>query len=152
MIFSSTQLLEFAVCDTGLLIRKLYNIHAKTLGLNVLDRRALIHIHFRPNLTQVELAGHLEIEAQNLIRVLDRLVSQGYIEKVAHPSDRRAKCIQITDKGNHILNRLNHKVAQSYQQMLEGISEEDQTALLNTLEALKSNLSQVLSTLEEERK
>ncbi|WP_119344208.1 MarR family winged helix-turn-helix transcriptional regulator [Facilibium subflavum] len=141
---SPTNFLEFAICDTGLLIRKLYNIHAKSLGLNVLDRRALVHIHFRPKQTQIELAGHLEIEAQNLIRVLDRLVNQGYIKKVPHPSDRRANCIQITSSGEEILNKLNQKVAQSYQQMLKDISPESQENLLHTLETLKANLAAII--------
>ena len=147
MVHSSTQLLEFSICDTGLLIRKLYNIHAKKLGLNVLDRRALIHIEYRPKLTQIELANYLEIEAQNLIRVLDRLVDQGLIQKIAHPSDRRAKCVEITSKGEGVLQELNQLVSQSYQQMLEGISPEQQKHLLATIETLKKNLGVVLETL-----
>lgn len=151
MIYSSTQLLEFAICDTGLLIRKVYNIHAKALGLNVLDRRALIHVQFRPRLTQIELAGHLEIEAQNLIRVLDRLIKKGYIEKTSHPKDRRAKCIQITQKGENILALLNQKVSQNYRTMLENIPESAQKNLLGSLEMMKGNLTQILNQLEADK-
>jgi len=147
MVFSPTQLLEFAICDSGLLIRKLYNIHAKKLGLNVLDRRALMHIHFRPKQTQIELAGHLEIEAQNLIRVLDRLASYGYIDKIAHLTDRRAKCIIITQAGNDILNKLNENVSDSYKQMLSGISPQAQKDLLDTLSILKQNLNVVIENI-----
>jgi len=145
---ATTQLLEFAICDTGLLIRKIYNVHAKELGLNVLDRRALLHARFRPKLTQIELAGHLEIEAQNLIRVLDRLADQGLIERVAHESDRRAKCVQVTKRGLAVLEELDKSVAAHYAQILSDVSQEEKISLMLTLEKLKANLSKTLEELQ----
>ncbi|MFZ9036015.1 MAG: MarR family winged helix-turn-helix transcriptional regulator [Francisellaceae bacterium] len=147
-MLSFTKILEFAICDSSLLIRKLYNIHAKSLGLNVLDRRALIHIYYRPELTQVELSQHLEIEAQNLIRVLDRLVDLGFIEKSQHPKDRRAKCLKVTVKGKKTLDELNQKVAVHYDEIFTNIDDETQKTLVFTLETLKDNLSRVLRQLD----
>ncbi|WP_440615698.1 MarR family winged helix-turn-helix transcriptional regulator [Cysteiniphilum sp. 6C5] len=145
---ATTQLLEFAICDTGLLIRKIYNFHAKELGLNVLDRRVLVHARFRPKLTQIELAGHLEIEAQNLIRVLDRLSDQGLVERIAHDSDRRAKCVIVTKRGLAVLEELDKAVKQHYAQILGGIDLDEKNALITTLDKLKINLAKTLEDMQ----
>lgn len=143
---SSVQAIEFLICDNSCLLRKLYNIHAKKLGLNALDRRALIYIDRHCGLTQIELANFLEIEAQNLIRVLDRLCQQGYICKTTHPKDRRAKCVKLTDSGKNILSKLNASVLGTHMKMLSNIDETEQKVVLSVLNKLKINMQNLVET------
>ncbi len=143
---SLVQAIEFLIYDNSCLLRKLYNIHAKKLGLNALDRRALIYIDRHCGLTQIELANLLEIEAQNLIRVLDRLCQQGYICKKTHPKDRRAKCVKLTDSGRNILSELNESVAVTHMTMLSNIDDAEQDVVLNMLNKLKINMQNLVET------
>ena len=140
----SKQSLEFAICDAGFMIRKHYNYHAGKLGLSALDRRALIYIDHYCGLTQIELASYLEIEAQNLIRVLDRLVEMNYIVKTVHPKDRRAKCLTLSQEGKQVLDQLNAEITKTYAQTLKGISEAEQEQTFEVLQKLKANLQAAL--------
>lgn len=50
-------------------------------------------------ITARELAARMTCEPSNVTFVLDRLEQQGLIQRHPHPTDRRAKQIMLTDKG-----------------------------------------------------
>ena len=44
-----------------------------------------------------DLAAHLRISTASTTKLLDRLSAWGYVRRVPHPSDRRARVIELTD-------------------------------------------------------
>ncbi|MFF0491613.1 MarR family winged helix-turn-helix transcriptional regulator [Nocardia sp. NPDC004068] len=50
-------------------------------------------------ITARELAARMSCEPSNATFVLDRLEAQGLVERVPHPTDRRAKRIELTAAG-----------------------------------------------------
>jgi MarR family transcriptional regulator, organic hydroperoxide resistance regulator len=52
--------------------------------------------------TQVELARYTEMNAMMTSNVLRTLEKKGFIRRVEHPSDTRANCLEITDKGKEV--------------------------------------------------
>lgn len=61
--------------------------------------------------SQRELAGFMRIEPSTLVRHLDRLEADGYVERRADPEDRRRARVFVTRSGRARLKQL-QKVAQ----------------------------------------
>lgn len=69
--------------------------HGTTLG----QWKTLACLVAHPGSSQVELAEALEIQPISLVRLLDRMAAQGLVERRAHPTDRRAKLVFVTEAG-----------------------------------------------------
>lgn len=72
------------------------------MKLNETDMRALRYIIASMNqdvaVTAGALAEHLHVSTASVTKLLDRLERAGHIERVPHPTDRRAITIRITDE------------------------------------------------------
>jgi MarR family transcriptional regulator, transcriptional regulator for hemolysin len=50
-------------------------------------------------LTQTELAGMIGLDKTTMVVTVDDLESKGYAERIASPTDRRARVIRVTEAG-----------------------------------------------------
>jgi MarR family transcriptional regulator for hemolysin len=91
--------------------------------------------------TQKDLAARLAIEAPTLVRTLDWLQRQGFVERRAVPSDRRAKTIHLTDKARPVLLRIEAEAAAVRAEILADIPEQDLTACLAVLGRVAQGLA-----------
>lgn len=139
-----TSEIEFLICDVGLLWRRLYSKYAEQLNLIGVDRRIIIILSRMPGITQVKLAEELESEPQALTRVLDRLEKKKWIKKETPKSDRRAKCLSLTAKGETIMKNITKIGDQLRPKITEGLSKKSLQEMINHLEKIKKNLSKEL--------
>lgn len=80
----------------------------KPSGLTLARSTVLYWLSQLPGVvTQRELAELVGIEGPTLVRQLHALESQGLVERVPVPADRRAKGIKLTDKALPMLEELN---------------------------------------------
>lgn len=49
--------------------------------------------------TTADVATHLGVSKQAAAQLVDRLVRGGYVERREHPVDRRARLLELTDRG-----------------------------------------------------
>jgi DNA-binding MarR family transcriptional regulator len=49
--------------------------------------------------TTADVASHLGVSKQAAAQLVDRLVRGGYVERRAHPADRRARLLDLTERG-----------------------------------------------------
>ncbi len=68
-------------------------------GLTYSRLRVLEALHCQGPAKMKTLADGLGLSARNLTAVADSLESEGMLRRVAHPSDRRATLLELTDKG-----------------------------------------------------
>lgn len=71
-------------------------------GLGLSDALALpvVILGRHPDgIRQNQLADELGVEGPSLVRLLDRLVEHGLVERVSDPADRRAKIVHLTETG-----------------------------------------------------
>lgn len=92
-------------------------------------------------ISQKDLAARLAIEAPTLVRTLDWLQRQGFVERRAVPSDRRAKTIHLTDKARPVLLRIEAEAAAVRAEILADIPEQDLTACLAVLGRVAQGLA-----------
>ncbi|WP_280265893.1 MarR family winged helix-turn-helix transcriptional regulator [Nocardia wallacei] len=85
-------------------------VHTFTHRLDVHVRRVAEQLGLTPSqvialrelsepITARELAGRMTCEPSNATFVVDRLEAQGLVERKPHPTDRRAKQIELTAAG-----------------------------------------------------
>lgn len=56
-------------------------------------------------LSQIDIGKRLIVTASNMTKMLDKLYSDGFIERVPQTKDRRVNLIKITPKGSELLDK-----------------------------------------------
>jgi DNA-binding MarR family transcriptional regulator len=69
------------------------------LGLGRAHHRAIYFIGRNPSVTVSQLLSILKITKQSLSRVLQELVAQGYVVQAPGATDRRQRCLKLTQRG-----------------------------------------------------
>lgn len=102
----------------------------------------LIAVH---NLTescnQQFLANTLHIDKASMVRIIDSLVSAGYISREVSAKDRRAHNIVLTDKGLMVIPKIQNAVHKVNDVAFKGFSDSEKSLFLNLLNKLSDNLS-----------
>ncbi|MFT3888097.1 MAG: MarR family transcriptional regulator [Arachnia sp.] len=77
-------------------------------GLSNLDLRALRYLSQAArdgrNLSPKDLAVMLGTSSANMTNIVDRLAGKGYVERINHPTDRRAHHLRPTDDALHLVD------------------------------------------------
>jgi len=68
------------------------------LGLAPAQFMALLELWREDGLTQAELCARLDVEQATMAGTLSRMARDGLIERRAHPVDRRAQTVHLTDR------------------------------------------------------
>jgi len=137
---TDTNDIEYVVCHVGLLWRRLVNAKIKALGICGTEKRVLFCVGRMPGLTQVQVANFLDLEPQNIIRTLDKLEQQNWIEKRPAPQDRRAKCLFVTTSGKKMIQQIKALTDSLKPQILSGLSEQQLQTIINHLSVMRENL------------
>ncbi|HWO95037.1 MAG TPA: MarR family transcriptional regulator [Bacillus sp. (in: firmicutes)] len=89
--------------------------------------------------TLVELSNYQGVEKPTVTRTINRLEELGYIEQV--PSkDKREKRMQLTEIGREIYKDVRVTIDQFEQDILNGISEEEQLETIRIMKEIRNNL------------
>lgn len=94
----------------------------------------------RDGLKMSALSGVLRVSNGNVTGIVDRLVDEGLVERVAVEGDRRASLVRLTAKGTSGFEE--HAAAHTVwiNDLLSGISEEDAARMQHDLEDLITSL------------
>ncbi len=74
-----------------------------------------------------------------MTRTIARLEESGYIEQVAG-KDKREKPMQLTELGTRVYEEVRVTIDQFEQEVLEGISEEEQQETIRIMEQIRNNM------------
>ncbi len=113
-------------------------------GLGLSDALALpvVLLGRRPDgVRQNVLADELGVEGPSLVRLLDKLVKDGLVERWEDPSDRRAKTVHLTQAGRAHSERASEALDAFRANLLEGVSTADIQACLRVFEQMEARLA-----------
>src|ERR1700685_912291 len=79
--------------ETSRLLRNYIDHRAKTRGTTRAQWIVLFRVREQEGLSQVDLADVLELQPISLVRLLDRLVEHGLVERPRDPRDRRGESL-----------------------------------------------------------
>jgi len=92
--------------ETSRLLRNYIDHRAKGRGTTRAQWIVLFRLREQEGLSQVDLAEVLELQPISLVRLLDRLVEHGLVERRHNPRDRRANRLFLTPSGRQLVNDL----------------------------------------------
>jgi MarR family transcriptional regulator for hemolysin len=92
--------------ESSRLLRNYIDHRAKGRGTTRAQWIVLFRLREQEGLSQVDLADVLELQPISLVRLLDRLVAHGLVERRHDPRDRRANRLFLTASGRQLANDL----------------------------------------------
>lgn len=91
-----------------------------------------------------KVASQLGMERATVSRSLDILESRGLVSRTHNLTDRRVVEIQVTAQGKKIAQMGVQRLEQTIQSALEGLNNAQLSDTFETLDALKSNLNNII--------
>jgi len=92
--------------ESSRLLRNYIDHRAKSRGTTRAQWIVLFRLRQQEGLSQVDLADVLELQPISLVRLLDRLVEHGLLERRHDPKDRRANRLFLTTSGKQLVDDL----------------------------------------------
>jgi len=117
--------LPFEIGETAHALRKAFDRLAVGLGVTRAQWKVLFKLTRTPGLRQVELADMLDLEPITLCRIVDRLEEAGLVERTRDPEDRRAWRLNVTERAQPLIEKLQGIGAVLVDQAFAGIDPKD---------------------------
>jgi MarR family transcriptional regulator for hemolysin len=126
--------------ESSRLLRNYIDHRAKGRGTTRAQWIVLFRLRDQEGLSQVDLAEVLELQPISLVRLLDRLVEHGLLERQHDPRDRRANRLFLTAAGRQLVDDLDSLRDSIAQTVLQDVSSEAIQTTLETLRAIKDRI------------
>lgn len=126
--------------ETSRLLRNYIDHRAKRCGTTRAQWIVLFRLRQQEGLSQVDLADVLELQPISLVRLLDRLVEHGLLERRHDPKDRRANRLYLTASGRQLVDDLDSLRDAIATDVLQDIPTEAIESNLATLRDIKERI------------
>jgi DNA-binding MarR family transcriptional regulator len=136
----------FLLKDVARLTAKNFERHAAEvhLGLTLPQCRVLVYLQRDEGVSQVRLAYLTDTDPMTLVRILDRMESDGWVERRLDPTDRRARRLYLKPAAQSALRQIWAIGDRSRGEALAGLDVAEKTQLLDLLERVHGNLNTLL--------
>jgi len=135
----------FLVKDTWQLYSKNFERHALALNMTLAQCKVLGHLERNEGISQVKLAELADTDPMTLVRILDRMEGDGWVERRAHPGDRRARQLFLKKASVPVRQEMWRIADQTRAEALTGLSAADREQLLSLLGKIHGNLNSRLA-------
>jgi MarR family transcriptional regulator for hemolysin len=126
--------------ESSRLLRNYIDQRAKSRGSTRAQWIVLFRLREQEGLSQVDLADVLELQPISLVRLLDRLVEHGLVERRHDPRDRRANRLFLTAGGRQLVEDLDSLRDSIATEVLQDVSSESIQTSLETLRDIKERI------------
>jgi DNA-binding MarR family transcriptional regulator len=134
------QRVGFLMHDVSRLRRIVFDAMMKPLGVTRSQWWVLAHLSRHDGMIQSDLADLLVLGKAALGGLVDRLEASEFIERRPDSSDRRAKRVYLTRKGNQMIKEMHGLSHEMSEQILDGFDQEERLQLADLLTRVKKNL------------
>ncbi|MFT3886504.1 MAG: MarR family transcriptional regulator [Flavobacteriales bacterium] len=114
-------------------------LDAAQLGVNLPQFGMLDFLLTNNEAVQTDLANHLLKDKSVILRRLDQLERNGWVERQPDPTDRRRKNLVVTKAGHDVHRKAARVRDKVFAQVLEGIAPKDVEVMLSVLERMAEN-------------
>lgn len=101
----------------------------------------IVVVKRHPGATQRHIAEALEMSEASAGRLIDRLCTEGLLERRERDDDRRARAVYLTPAAEPLLDRLAAIAKLGEERLFEGFSDEDLDQLIDFMDRLYANAS-----------
>lgn len=131
----------FLVRDVSRLSAKHFQRNARELELSLPQCKVLGYLSRNEGISQARLAELTETDPMTLVRTLDRMQQDGWIERRADPADRRAHQLFLREAAKPVLQRIWKIADQARNEVLAELSSAEREQLIELLERVHRTLS-----------
>ena len=124
-------------------LRSVFDARVKERGLTLPRARMLFALARKEGLNQRELAEELDIETPTIVRLLDGMEKQGFIERRVELSDRRAKQIHMTDVGRSVADEIQKLASDIREEVLGGLQPQEIAVALKVVSKIATNIQSI---------
>ncbi len=126
--------------ESSRLLRNYIDHRAKGRGTTRAQWIVLFRLREQEGLSQVDLADVLELQPISLVRLLDRLVEHGLLERQHDPRDRRANRLFLTATGRQLVDDLDSLRDQIAETCCSDVPSSSIQTSLETLRTIKERI------------
>jgi DNA-binding MarR family transcriptional regulator len=126
--------------ESSRFLRNYIDHRAKERGTTRAQWIVLFRLRDQEGLSQVDLADVLELQPISLVRLLDRLVEHGLVQRRSDPRDRRANRLFLTAAGRQLADDLDSLRDAIAVDVLQGLSTATIESNLKTLREIKERI------------
>src|SRR6266481_3764722 len=126
--------------ESSRLLRNYIDHRAKSRGTTRAQWIVLYRLRQQEGLSQVDLADVLELQPISLVRLLDRLVEHGLLERRHDPKDRRANRLFLTASGRQLVDDLDSLRDSIAAEVLQDVATAAIETSLKTLQDIKERI------------
>jgi len=113
--------------------------HAREMSLTLAQCKALVRLEKNEGVSQARLAELADVEPMTMVRILDRMEADGWLERRPDPADRRARCLYLTRKARPLLKEIWRLSELTRDEIFAGVGRSDRDAFMNVLDRLHEN-------------
>jgi DNA-binding MarR family transcriptional regulator len=95
--------------------------------------------------TQRALADRLGVTPRNVTALVDALEQTGFVKRTAHPTDRRAIVVVLTEKGRETAARLQNDMTKFANDMFGDVAPSDLDSFLRLLNRTSQRLADLIA-------
>ncbi|MFD2874348.1 MarR family winged helix-turn-helix transcriptional regulator [Mucilaginibacter ximonensis] len=103
-------------------------------------------VHHDGQLTQKGLADILSKDKSLIVKIIDRLSDQGFVQRETNPDDRREHFLAPTEKAKEVMPHLLKTFEHMNASASKGISKQDMEIFENVLIKMRENLAEFEQT------
>ncbi|HEX7776423.1 MAG TPA: MarR family transcriptional regulator [Parvibaculum sp.] len=134
----SPQYLLNLLMEIGTLMSAVYDRRSR---LTRNQTRLLTELLIRDGQTQTELANAMQIHKVSIGIYVSELEALGLIERRSHPTDRRAKCIYLSELMHSVKHQGMDTYASIHRRATNGIDHNNYLAMLEGITLMRDNLA-----------
>lgn len=111
-------------------------------ALTLVDFEALVRLGRSENyqMSMSELAGQMVLTSGGITRLIDRLVNEGFVERVSCPSDRRVQWARLTTDGERtVVAALETHLEDLDEHFFSAMSPQESQTMIAVLERLRKS-------------
>ncbi len=113
---------------------------AREISLTLPQCKVLVRLEKNQGVSQTRLAELAEIEPMTMVRILDRMERDGWLERRPDPTDRRARRLYLTKKTKPLLAEIWRLAGLTLAEAFAGISNVERSAFIRMLERIHRNV------------
>ena len=87
-----------------------------------------------------DISSELCVTMGNVTMMIDRLVHEGFVERISDPDDRRIVKVCLTASGKGVIRKAEDKKRKNLKELFEKMGDDDVKAFLNIMEKLSNTL------------
>ena len=113
-----------------------WNHFAKSTGLSMPQFSILMQLHHKGPCGLSEISERFDVTAAAASQLVDKLVHAGYLARTEDPSDRRAKLLTLSAKGEELVQQSTEERYHWLDDLTSKLSTEEQAKAVEALDIL----------------